>query len=223
MTPSTSPPSAAIATSVQDRQAVDGGGQILDGEEGHGAGSRAPEEEPGGVGGGDGGGVVEDHHPAGLDRDAGEPGGGGAAQGARADGGEVHAAVLAGLRRLVEHAARRRAPLGRGAGDEVEQGVGALDRLEAEADAAGDHRRLADVGGAERRDDGGGAVGVGAVGVGGGVAAEDAGGGDEVGEDGVRRLDGEALGLEDAGDEAQGGVVAAADAARRAAARGAAS
>ena len=65
------------------------------------------------------------------------PGRGGAPTVDGADRRQVEAAVLAGLRRLVEHAAAPAGPeAGAGARHEVEQRVGALDRLEAEADAA---------------------------------------------------------------------------------------
>ena len=82
--------------------------------------------------------------------------------------------------------------------------------LEPEADAVGDDGGLADVGGAERGDDGCRAVRVGAVEVGGARAAEDALGGEEIGQELVRGADGEALGLEDRGDQPERRVVAGA-------------
>ncbi len=199
---------------------------VLDGEQAHGPASRAQRKRPAASAAATVAGVAEDHHAAGLDRDAGEAGGGGALEGRRGRspagrrGGPGRAS---GALKSTPRAPARPEP-GGGAGDEVEQRVGALDQLEAEADAARHHRapgrrrprrapRRWPRRGRRRRGRRPRAR----------ARPRTPARRQQVGEDLVRRPHREALGLEDAGDQPQRGVVAAADARRAAAAPGAAS
>ncbi len=135
ITPSTSPDSAAIATS-RHLAAMDADRQRLDREKAHGPASR-DQEQPRSIRRRDRRREAEDHDPSGLERHTRQTGRRRALQRPRADRRQVDSPVLSGLRRLEKDAARPGRPhLHRGCRDEPQQGVSALDPLEPQADPA---------------------------------------------------------------------------------------
>ncbi len=128
--------------------------------------------------------------PPRLDGNADQPGRGGARHRHRADGRQVHAAILPRLHQLHQHAARAFPPQ---SGATREQRIGALDRLDPQHQPLLHHRALPDIDGAERPHHGDAAADVLARPVVRGGEAQQAGFGEYVLDDGLGGDDLEAV------------------------------
>ena len=165
------------------------------------------------VGGGDRCRPVKDDDAARFARHTGETDSGSDLQGGHAQDGQVHAALLSGLRAFDQYATRA---VGRASdrfgqvADAAQHGVRAFLGLDGEDEGVGDDDGLADVVGAKRGGDPHGERDVGVGGEVGSVAAGGTGLEEKVGGDLVGAPDVETFGLELVEEVAQEGVVAVA-------------
>ena len=173
------------------------------------AGLQAVDGTTGGVGGANGLVPVEDQHGAGLDHHAGQFGSRGLLDGARSDRRHVDAQLLARLGALRQHAAppRQRTAV-RQCRHPLQHGVGALCALDGQHRALRHHHGLAGVDDAQRLPHGKAQLRVGLILSSERNAAQAAGSGQQVGGHLVHAAHAEALGLEEAHDAREHGIVA---------------